>query len=175
MYKLIPVKRLYKDFYYDEDRKTLVWRTGPMKGQAAGTVNGNGYVVVDWLGSKWYLHRLVFAYYNDKDINTLVIDHMDFCRTNNDITNLRAVSFRENIIRCRNSSRQTLSYRGIEKRNTLKKGVLFRASLMVNGVRHRTKWYKDMRKAYNKYLQLFAKLNGVENMSPTLLNDYLKK
>lgn len=152
----------------------LTWLVGRNKGQVAGTVNGCGYRIIEWKGKKVYAHRVVATLWTRQDLTGWVVDHLDYNRLNNCPTNLRVVTQRENLLRKRGSGRQTLRYRGIEKR-LYSFGWRYRAVLVVNGRKLYSKPQRTQKAAYKKHLQLFAKHNGVDNMCPKMLADYTSR
>jgi hypothetical protein len=158
-------------FGYSKTTGKLKWLIGKFAGEEAGTINGCGYRIVEWLGKKWYAHRLAVALVTGQDPEGLVVDHTDYDRKNNKWKNLRLCTQRENLLRKRSSGRQTLRYRGIEKR-LYSFGWRYRAVLVVTGKKLYGKPVKTQKAAYKKHLQLFAKHNGVKNMCPKMLTDY---
>lgn len=63
--------------------------------------NEKGYVSVNLSNGgctkKQYVHRLVYsAFHPEEDISNMEVDHLDTDRQNNELTNLRAVSSKEN-------------------------------------------------------------------------------
>ena len=69
-------------------------------GSAAGTPNGNGYVRISVLGERHHAHRLAWFYVHGvwppEDV-----DHIDGCRSNNALRNLRLASRAENNLNLR--------------------------------------------------------------------------
>jgi hypothetical protein len=74
---------------------------------------GRGYNVIrltkDKLKKTFYIHQLVaMAFLNHKpNGNTIVVDHIDNNKNNNDLLNLRLLSNMENIMRYHNSKQNT--------------------------------------------------------------------
>ena len=73
-------------------------------------LSGNGYYVLCSDGKHYLLHRLIIEHFkpqteDDKIFNRNVVDHKDRNKLNNDINNLRWVTYSEN---SRNSDRCTI-------------------------------------------------------------------
>ena len=62
-------------------------------------LNKDGYFYVNLskngFGTIFRIHKLIARHYTPNPDNLPVVDHIDFDRTNNEITNLRWVSYRE--------------------------------------------------------------------------------
>lgn len=88
-------------FYYCETsasclRRARDWRNGPKHsklvqpvGSEAGTLDKDGYYIVNINGRRYRAHRLVWEIHNGQIPEGMSIDHMDGRRTNNKISNLR--------------------------------------------------------------------------------------
>lgn len=55
-----------------------------------------GYRIMEIRGSRYFIHRVAWAIYNNRDPGELVIDHINRVRHDNRIDNLRAISVQEN-------------------------------------------------------------------------------
>ena len=102
-HKIRPI--YYKDvveyLYYDESSPTyLRWKKHRSKSkvdQPAGCGNGSGYVNVEIKGIKYRSHRVIWVLLNKTDlVSNMLIDHIDCNRSNNNISNLRLVTPKEN-------------------------------------------------------------------------------
>jgi len=80
--------------------------------------NGNGYLVVTFSvkgnHKNKYVHRLVAEHFISNIKNDLVINHIDFNRSNNDVSNLEIVTQKENT---NHSARNNRMSRGKIKRS----------------------------------------------------------
>ena len=90
---MITQERLKELFLYADG--SLIRRVSTssraMKGSVAGSIDKDGYYIIHVDGRKYRAHRLVYLYFNGKHpVND--IDHMDGCRTNNRVENLRDVT-----------------------------------------------------------------------------------
>jgi len=81
----------------------LTWVDHPNKstrtvfvGKQSGAIGNHGYYVTRVMGSPYLNHRIVYFLFH-KVWPSSEIDHIDGCRTNNTITNLRQVTRAENI------------------------------------------------------------------------------
>lgn len=114
-------------FSYNQDEGLLVWNIlrpqdhfksnanyrGYMTkwaGKRAGSIDKDGYLQISTMNTS--VHRIVWAiFYNEWPENT--IDHIDRCKTNNKITNLRDVSNQENLKNAKISKRNKSGATGV--------------------------------------------------------------
>src|SRR5689334_11225913 len=83
----------------------------------------DGYVYVQYEGKQWAEHHLVWFFHTGQRVfKPFVIDHIDGNRSNNDITNLRVITYGQNI-----SHAFKGSWRGIY----LQKNGRYKASITV--------------------------------------------
>ena len=92
--KCIPLDNLREMFEYDHAVGTLRWRVNRRSvkaGEIAGCAHSEGYVVIRFDGELYFAHRLIYALCHGR-ITSEVIDHVNGCRNDNRIENLRLVS-----------------------------------------------------------------------------------
>lgn len=108
-------------FSYDPKSGVLTWnvRTDVRKewntrfaGKQAGTMDANGYLVVRINRKAEYVHRVI-AMMHDWNIDGMQIDHIDGCRSNNRICNLRVVSNKTNGRNQKIRSTNTSGFNGV--------------------------------------------------------------
>ena len=91
---------LHQLFEYNFETGALTWKSGRRKGKEAGYTNQQGYRIVGikvGLRRKEYkVHRLVYYMFTGNPLLKQVIDHIDGNKSNNRLTNLRAVTHRVN-------------------------------------------------------------------------------
>ena len=95
----------------------------------AGSINSNGYRQMEYKNKHYMVHRVIFEMHNGPIPEGMEVDHADRNRLNNDISNLRLSTERD---QCTNSSLRhdnTSGYKGVYKRSYGK----FRAMLKVEG------------------------------------------
>ena len=106
---------------YDKDTGFFTWiKSNSVKvkvGQIAGNINKKGYVVIALMGKIYQAHRLAWLAHYGNIPDT--IDHINRCKTDNKIENLRDVSSAEN---SRNQKIRANSKSGIN-------GVFFRSDV----------------------------------------------
>ena len=99
--KLPPRQLLHDLFEFDFDTGVLTWKTGCKKGKEAGYLNKQGYrivgVKVNNVRKEYKVHRLVYYMFTGNPLTNQVIDHIDGDKSNNRLTNLRAVTHRINL------------------------------------------------------------------------------
>lgn len=85
--------RLKELLHYDSDTGAFTWLAPTNRrirvGTAAGSTRQDGYVKIVVDGSLHYAHRLAWLYTHG-DLPPANISHIDRCRANNRIANLRA-------------------------------------------------------------------------------------
>ena len=93
---LPPTELLRQLFKYDPESGYLFHKAGPRLGKLAFNYvsdQGYRYGLID--GRKYLTHRIIWKIVTGQDPNNQ-IDHIDGCRSNNKISNLRDVSNQEN-------------------------------------------------------------------------------
>lgn len=96
-------QRLHELFEYDFDTGQLYWKVGKCAGQEAGFLNQQGYRIVDLKNERtkrrqsFKVHRIIFYMFTGKPLTKFVIDHIDGSRSNNRLSNLRAVKQKCNL------------------------------------------------------------------------------
>ncbi len=170
----IDTKQANLDFTFDRDTGDLIWKTGPMRGQIAGTINGCGYRIVTWLGRKYYAHRIAAAMVLNSDLVGKIIDHRNYKRSDNRMSNIWVGTMRENVARRRLLPRnRELRYQGIEKR-TYSFGLRYRMSIVAKGRKYVGQPRRTQREAYIDYLVMFREVQGFVYMPDRLQADYMR-
>lgn len=170
--KYIDRELALKTFRYCEISGYLFWRIGNRKGKVAGTVNSNGYCVIDWQGKKYYAHRIISQMLSDYDIVSKICDHRNYKKDNNIASNISLGTQRENLLRRRKTRKSSLRYRGIIKR-VLSYGTFFIANITVNNKRYYGDHMTTQKAAYRQYLAMCVLHNGVDSLCPKMLRDYV--
>lgn len=89
-------------------------RPGIAVGKILGTKLNNGYIHLTVKGPKFLAHRLAW-FYVYKKWPSCYIDHIDRCRDNNAISNLREANEYENVHNIKMFSTNTSGYTGVRK------------------------------------------------------------
>lgn len=132
---VIGVDRLRALLTYDAESGEFRWtvdrRGSARAGDLAGAVQNHGYVSIKIDGSRYLAHRLAWLYVHGKFPDN-DIDHINGCRTDNRIENLRDVTRRANIQNA-HGPRSTNSHGalGVIQRKGSKK---WKAQICVDGV-----------------------------------------
>lgn len=120
--------RSFKKWCGNNHLKKWVNETSILK----ATDNGNGYLIVrlNKYGTRknFYIHRLVATYFLDNPSNKNIVNHKDYNKYNNNVSNLEWVTQKENV----NYSIKNMKHRKlITHSNTNEKYITFRASKNV--------------------------------------------
>ncbi|BAE72736.1 HNH endonuclease family protein [Xanthomonas phage OP1] len=118
---------------YDPETGELRWKMSTNRrikaGSGAGCVGGNGYLQVKVHGKMYQAHRLAWLLHTGK-WPSQQLDHIDGCKTNNRISNLRECSNAENQQNRGKSSNNTSGVPGVYWHKEAKK---WRARIMLDG------------------------------------------
>jgi hypothetical protein len=151
--RLITQKRLKEVLNYDHENGIFTWaiyKKCVAKGDVAGTIRPTtGYLSIGIDYKVYSAHRLAWLYvYGYLPIKPL--DHIDRCKTNNSINNLRECSHSENSLNMDKSKRNTTGYLGVSYRPERDK---FHSQLCVGGKRLHLGYYDTAKKASEAYLK----------------------
>jgi hypothetical protein len=153
-YPLPPVDRLREVFNYDPETGILTWRVTLNNRRVAGCVAGGlhkstGYYRVSLDGVTYNTHRICYAIYHGVDPGNEVIDHINRCRTDNRINNLRTTTQTNNLYNCSMRSSNTSGHTGV----SLDRKNRWRAYINVGGRCIELGRYKTREEAINARLK----------------------
>lgn len=148
---VLTYTRLKELLHYDPSTGHFKWRVqrrGAVKpGDTAGRLEGKGYIQIGIDGTRYQAHRLAW-FYTFNVMPSGVIDHINGIRTDNRISNLRDVSFSENLQNFRNPRKGTASgLLGVSK-----KGERWVATICRNLKVYRLGTYNTAEEAHQAYL-----------------------
>jgi len=110
-----------------------------------GSVNSQGYLRVnlyeDAIRKLYYVHRLVACAFIQNSNDKQCVDHKDNNRTNNNISNLRFATSKENNQNRKLSSKNTSNIKGVHFDKRRKK---WRARIMIDGIRIHIGYYDNL-------------------------------
>jgi hypothetical protein len=141
---MITQERVKELFYYRDG--SLFWRVhrqGVRFGNVAGSPNSEGYLRVQVDRKLYFAHRLVFLYHFGY-LPENEVDHIDKCRANNRIENLREVSKSCNL---RNSTQQNQTSSGVKGITWYKRDQKWQAQIKVNNISKHLGIYSDFTEA----------------------------
>ena len=99
--RLPPRQLLHNLFEFDFDTGTLTFKSGPKEGQEAGYLNKQGYRIVavkhDGRRKEYKAHRVIYYMFTGNPLLKQVVDHIDGDKSNNRLSNLRAVKQKVNL------------------------------------------------------------------------------
>jgi len=119
----VTKERLENLFFVDIEKGTFTWKANTggkgKKDKQAGALMGNGYVKIGIDGKEYLAHRLMWLYVNG-EFPIINLDHIDRCRSNNCISNLRLATPKQNAENMFRTSTNTSGYRGVYFNKRLK-------------------------------------------------------
>ena len=113
----ISQELLHALFTYDPDTGVFIRRVSTSsrarEGQIAGCIDGDGYYLITVTGIQYRAHRLAWLYMYGAPAEGF-IDHINHCRTDNRMSNLRVVTNADNLKnRARATKRNKLGVLGV--------------------------------------------------------------
>ena len=146
---------------YNQETGVLTWKVKTSKrikvGKEAGTINGTGYRVVCVYGVLYQAHRLVW-YYVYGTQPEVFIDHVNGCRSDNRIVNLREATASQNGRNTGKRSNNTSGFKGVSYSKDCGK---YQASVSENGKSKFLGYFHTPENAYKVYCDYVLK-NGDE-------------
>ncbi len=145
--------------HYDAETGVFTWRVRSANcikvGDVAGSKNGKGYIGIKLLGRQYQAHRLAWLYTHGA-WPAGQIDHIDGCRINNAIANLRDVSQSVNQQNIRSArSNNTHGFLGVTRN-----GKRWRAQICVDGKQRRLDGFSTPELASAAYLEAKRRLHA---------------
>jgi hypothetical protein len=114
--ELLTKAKLCELFDIDAERGLFIWKVNKggkgKKGREAGALMSNGYVKIGIDNKEYLAHRLMWLYVYG-EFPTENLDHIDRCRTNNCITNLRFAQTKQNAENMFRVNQNTSGYKGV--------------------------------------------------------------
>ena len=130
---MLTQARLKELLHYNPDTGQFTWRHDcglpRVAGKFAGYVNDQGYVVVKTSGQGHGAHRLAWLYTRGC-WPSHYIDHIDGCRSDNRMTNLREATHGQNISNSPRPSHNTSGFKGVSKLD--RRAPSWRATIIHN-------------------------------------------
>lgn len=153
--------RLRELLHYEPATGLFTWlvvkgRRG-LPGKQAGTVNHHGYVCITIDGKKLKAHRLAWLYVNG-EVPAGEIDHINRCRTDNRIENLRVVDSRLNKENKLKLSNNKSGYKGVSWHERAGK---WQAHVRTLGRSHYLGLFVSAEDAYAAYQAAAATLHSI--------------
>lgn len=150
--KITPAVVL-KHLSYDPATGVFTWiaprATNVKHGQIAGSLRCDGYVNINLYEQRFSAHRLAwFVTYGEWPQGQL--DHIDSCRSNNAISNLRILGHAANVQRGKRTVPNKTGFRGVSYEDN-GKWPHYRANIEVNGRRIRVGSFKTAEEASAAY------------------------
>ena len=148
----LPRATVEQALLYDAETGIFTWLDTAWhkrnRGNQAGSKKQNGYIEIQFQGKMFKAHRLAWMLVYGDLADGVEIDHIDGDRSNNRLSNLRAVS--------RNINQQNQRKAKTNNRTGLlgvsKNGSGWKAELRVNGKKVNVGTYKTPELAYQAYV-----------------------
>jgi hypothetical protein len=145
----------------------LYWLKAPAKwmkdGDLAGSLRDDEYIGIYFEGKYLFAHRVIWEMHNGKIPDGLVIDHIDGCRYNNKLENLRVCTFQQNHFNRGKQANNKSGFKGVSWHKQKQKWV---AQIKIDGKNKFLGFFIDPEVAYAKYCEValdrygeFAKLD----------------
>lgn len=135
-------------FSYDPNTGLLRWKTSSAyrikPGDIAGSMNGQGYLLVQINGKKRPVHRIAWEIFHGEISEELKIDHVNGIRHDNRIINLRQVTDAENNKNARLRKDNSSGRTGVSWH---KKHNKWLANIRVNGTLRFLEYFSDLDEA----------------------------
>lgn len=174
-------KELNERLYVSNESKTgLKWRNTPSfkvkNGNDAGSLgksNGKTYYAVRVNRKVYQAHRVVYLLTHGVLCPTLVVNHIDGDGTNNSISNLEAITQRENVLKRKMSKNNLSGVNGVYAR--FHKGILkgFLATVPISSHKSRSKLFSLFK--YNSEEECLNAAKNYQQNEMNLILENIKK
>lgn len=145
---------------YSPDTGAFVWAKSPAMpvkvGQAAGTLDGRGYLQIKYRGRPILAHRLAWFYVH-KEWPAFDIDHINLDRTDNRIANLRIANRSQNVCNRPLRSNNRSGLKGVYWHKRKKR---WHADIRVDGKKTCLGYFDTPEAAHSAYRAAAVRLHG---------------
>lgn len=145
---------------YDPHAGSFTWlKNRPPKtkaGDAAGTVNSHGRLIIKISGKLYQAHRLAW-FLTHKEWPTIFVDHVNRNPLDNRLVNLRLATAAENIRNSRIHDTNKSGYKGVFWHRQRRKWVSY---IMANGRNHYLGLFETPQEAHAAYNAKALELHG---------------
>jgi len=156
-----PVDTLKNEVKYNEITGLFTWlinKKGPIKiGMTAGAKRKDGYISIRINGEDYLAHRLAWLIYYGELSEKYQIDHINLCRSDNRIQNLRIASHGENSINTNAKSHNVSGLKGAHYHIKRKK---YRSRITINGKQKWLGYFDTAEEAHAAYCKASIDLHG---------------
>jgi hypothetical protein len=145
---------------YIPETGELIWRKNRPKckaGSIAGGMHSDGYIYVGIYGKRYAAHRIAWLMHYGKDPDNMQIDHINQCKNDNRIINLRLASPAENRHNVSATKGSTTGYKGVSYNKERNK---YHAQIMSNRVSYHLGYFETPELAHMAYCKAAAELHG---------------
>lgn len=153
-------QRLHSVLHYDRDTGLFTWlkriSIRIKVGAQAGYLRSDGYLEISIGGFRSLAHRLAWFYVHDC-WPTGQIDHVDMCKTNNSLSNLRECTHGQNV---QNSGPRKNNKCGIKGVSFIPKRGKWHSRIMSSGELHLLGYFDTREEAANAYAIASKNLHG---------------
>lgn len=125
-------------------------------GVKAGTVNKDGYVIINFNKKLYPAHRLAWLYVKG-ELPCAFIDHVNRVRTDNRMENLRLATRAQNAINSTAYKNNAVGFKGVSFDKSKGK---YRAQCVVNGKNKHIGYFDNAEIAYEAYKSKSKEING---------------
>lgn len=147
---------IHKLFTYKQETGQLIWKVNrgrARKGDTAGRLNENGYLICGLHGKTMRIHRLIWLYYFGYIPRYL--DHINRDRADNRIENLRPATKAQNGANRKKQSGTTSKYKGVCRIR-----YAWQANAFVNGKSIYLGSYRTEEEAHKAYVEYMSDVFG---------------
>ena len=150
----LEASRLREVLTYDQITGVFTWRTQTSKnsrriaGELAGCPDNQGYLRIQIDGKSYRSHRLAWLYVYG-EWPTCHIDHVNGCRSDNRIVNLRDTTREVNL----QNQRKAVCTNKVGLLGVSVSGKSYRASIRIDGVKRHIGVFETAQLAHQAYVQ----------------------
>lgn len=152
---------LKSKLHYNPETGIFTWNISPVRpvkaGSIAGSVDGNGYILIGISCKRISAHRLAWLYAHGH-FTTSDIDHINGVRNDNRLCNLREATRSQNLFnRSGANKNNTSGFKGVAFN---KRSESFRAMIRINGKNTNLGYFNTPEEASEAYQTAARKYHG---------------